>query len=279
MSALVPIRLELPDEAATLRLAEDVAAKLAIGDVIALRGDLGAGKTSFARALIRAVAGNSELEVPSPTFTIVQTYDTRLPIAHFDLYRLGSSDEMDEIGFDEAVSDGVVLVEWPERAEEYLPANRLEIALDMHGAGRMATLTGGGDWPKRLVRTLAIRQFLDQAGWIPVERRHLQGDASSRTYERVHAPDGASAVLMDAPEQNPGWVVRDGKSYDEIAHRAADIRPFVAVGNALRDAGLSAPAILAADIPAGMLLLEDLGSEGLLRDGEPIFERDRKSVV
>lgn len=273
MSPLDPIRVELPDEAATIRLAEDVAAKLAIGDVIALRGDLGAGKTSFARALIRAVAGNSGLEVPSPTFTIVQTYDTRLPIAHFDLYRLGSADELEEIGFDEAVSEGVVLVEWPERAEESLPANRLEIALEIHGAGRMATLSGDAGWLKRLRRTLAVRHFLDAAGWVGADRRHLQGDASSRTYERVHAPDGASAVLMDAPEQNPGWVVRDGKSYDEIAHRATDIRPFVAVGNALRDAGLSAPAILAGDLPAGMLLLEDLGSEGVLRDGEPIFER------
>jgi tRNA threonylcarbamoyl adenosine modification protein YjeE len=273
MSTTDPIQIALPDEAATVRLAEDVAAKLAIGDVIALKGDLGAGKTSFARALIRAVANDAALEVPSPTFTIVQTYAARLPIAHFDLYRLGSADELEEVGFDEAVSEGVVLVEWPERAGDSLPANRLEIALEIDGAGRLATLSGGGDWLKRLRRTLAVRHFLDGAGWLRAERRHLQGDASSRTYERIHAPDGASAVLMDAPEQNPGWVVRDGKSYDEIAHRATDIRPFVAVGTALRDAGLSAPAILAADLPVGMLLLEDLGSEGVLRDGEPVFER------
>jgi len=273
MSTLEPIRVELPDEAATLRLAEDVAAKLAIGDVIALRGDLGAGKTSFARALIRAVAADAAYEVPSPTFTIVQTYDTRLPIAHFDLYRLGSIDEMQEIGFDEAVSEGVVLVEWPERAEESLPANRLEIALDMHGAGRMATLSGGGDWPQRLERTLAIRAFLDRGGFAGASRRHLQGDASTRAYERVEAPEGRRAVLMDAPERPPGPIVRDGRTYDDLAHRATTVRPFVAMSDGLRAAGFSAPAILAADMPAGLLLVEDLGDEGVLVDGQPDAER------
>ena len=268
MSPLDPIRVELPDEAATIRLAEDVAAKLAIGDVIALRGDLGAGKTSFARALIRAVAGNSELEVPSPTFTIVQTYDTRLPIAHFDLYRLGSADELEEIGFDEAVCEGVVLVEWPERAEESLPANRLEIALEIHGAGRVATLSGDAGWLKRLRRTLAIRAFLAAAGMADAIRRHLQGDASTRAYERVETPDDRRAVVMDAPER-PGPAVRDGRTYDDLAHRATNVRPFVAMSDGLRAAGFSAPAILAADMPAGLLLVEDLGSEGVLTGGAP----------
>ncbi|MCX5494929.1 tRNA (adenosine(37)-N6)-threonylcarbamoyltransferase complex ATPase subunit type 1 TsaE [Kaistia dalseonensis] len=267
------MRMVLPDEAATVRLAEDIAIKLRVGDVVALHGDLGAGKTTFARALIRAVAGDPALEVPSPTFTIVQTYAARLPIAHFDLYRLGSADELEEIGFDEAVSESVVLVEWPERAEGRLPADRLDIVLDLYEDGRVASLSGGGDWAKRLDRTEALRRFLDRVGWLDSERRHLQGDASSRTYERIRAPDGPSAILMDAPEQNPGWVVRDGRSYDAVAHRATSIRPFVAVGEALRAIGLAAPAILAADLPAGMLLLEDLGSVGLLDDGAPIFER------
>ncbi|WP_018182291.1 bifunctional tRNA (adenosine(37)-N6)-threonylcarbamoyltransferase complex ATPase subunit type 1 TsaE/phosphotransferase [Kaistia granuli] len=264
-----PIRVDLPDEAATIRLAEDIAAKLAIGDVIALRGDLGAGKTSFARALIRAVAADAGYEVPSPTFTIVQTYETRLPIAHFDLYRLGSADELDEIGFDEAVSEGVVLVEWPERAGDRLPAGHLEIALDMAGSGRLATLTGGGDWPQRIGRTLAVRQFLDLAGMTQAVRRHLQGDASTRAYERVETPDGRRAVLMDAPERPSGPAVRDGRTYDDLAHRATSVRPFVAMSDGLRAAGFSAPEILAADMPAGLLLVEDLGDEGVLADGAP----------
>ncbi|WP_029077175.1 tRNA (adenosine(37)-N6)-threonylcarbamoyltransferase complex ATPase subunit type 1 TsaE [Kaistia adipata] len=278
MSAPDPIPIALPDEAATVRLAEDIAAKLAIGDVIALRGDLGAGKTSFARALIRAVAADPALEVPSPTFTIVQTYEARLPIAHFDLYRLGSADELDEIGFDEAVSEGVVLVEWPERAEDYLPAGHLEISLEIEGTGRLATLTGGGDWPERIARTLAIRRFLDASGMAQATRRHLQGDASTRAYERVAAPDGRPAVLMDAPERPPGPAVRDGRTYDDLAHRATSVRPFVAMSDGLRAAGFSAPEILAADLPAGLLLVEDLGSEGVLADGVPDPERYRLAV-
>ena len=119
--------LSLPDEAATARLAEDVAAILGSGDVVALSGGLGAGKTTFARALIRAIADEPALEVPSPTFTLVQTYDAgRLAIGHFDLYRLGAADELAEIGLSEAVSEGAVLIEWPERGADRLPAERLD---------------------------------------------------------------------------------------------------------------------------------------------------------
>ena len=105
-----------PDEAATLRFAEDVAMALKQGDLVLLNGDLGAGKTTFARALIRAAAADPHLEVPSPTFTLVQSYPN-LPfgqLAHMDLYRLEDPGELQELGLDESISDGVVLVEWPE---------------------------------------------------------------------------------------------------------------------------------------------------------------------
>ncbi|MBN9264438.1 MAG: tRNA (adenosine(37)-N6)-threonylcarbamoyltransferase complex ATPase subunit type 1 TsaE, partial [Hyphomicrobium sp.] len=106
------------DEARLTRLAELIALKVRAGDLITLTGDLGAGKTTFARALIRAMLGDPEAEVPSPTFTIVQPYATaRIDIAHCDLYRLADPAELDEIGFDEAVTGGLALVEWPERAE------------------------------------------------------------------------------------------------------------------------------------------------------------------
>ncbi len=107
--------LALPDQAATEVLAVRLAAVLRPGDLIALGGDLGAGKTTLARALIRAAAG-AEIEVPSPTFTLVQVYD--LPIGavwHFDLYRLSGPDEVIELGWDEARAEGVALVEWPDR--------------------------------------------------------------------------------------------------------------------------------------------------------------------
>jgi tRNA threonylcarbamoyl adenosine modification protein YjeE len=103
----------LADEAATARLGEDLGMALRPGDVLALKGDLGAGKSTLARALIRALADDAGLDVPSPTFTLVQSYDTRIPVHHFDLYRLSSAGEIDELGFDEALLQGAALVEWP----------------------------------------------------------------------------------------------------------------------------------------------------------------------
>jgi tRNA threonylcarbamoyladenosine biosynthesis protein TsaE len=149
MTSLPPI--ELPDEAATAHLARRLAPVLKPGDIVALRGDLGAGKTSFARALIRALSGadGAEREVPSPTFTLVQTYDTPAGrIHHFDLYRILSPDELTEIGWDEALADGIVLVEWPERAGTLLPPRRLDITLkfDAQGESRRAMLRPGTGW-------------------------------------------------------------------------------------------------------------------------------------
>ena len=270
-----PVSVDLADEAATARLAEDLAMKLAPGDVIALEGDLGAGKTTLARALIRAIADDAALEVPSPTFTLVQTYPGRVAIAHFDLYRLGGPDELDEIGFDEALETSAALVEWPERATGRLPAEALAVQLSIAGDGRRAQLTGGGTWPDRLARSLAIRSFLDGAGFAGATRRHLAGDASGRSYERIRAADGRHAVLMDARDRLPGPPVWDGRSYDDVAHRATSVVPFVAMNAALGGLGISTPRILAADIEAGLLLLEDLGSEGIIRDGQADPERWR----
>jgi tRNA threonylcarbamoyladenosine biosynthesis protein TsaE len=152
MDAFPPIALE--DEAATAALARRLAPYLQLGDVIALSGDLGAGKTSFARALIRAMSGpeEAEREVPSPTFTLVQSYETSAgPIHHFDLYRIQSPDELTEIGWEEALADGIVLVEWPQRAGALLPAGRLDLILSF-GAGseaRRAVLQPRAGWMAR----------------------------------------------------------------------------------------------------------------------------------
>jgi N-acetylmuramate 1-kinase len=117
----------LPDQEATERLGQDLAMALHVGDALALSGDLGAGKTTLARGLIRALADDPALDVPSPTFTLLQSYDTRIPVHHFDLYRLVSPDELDELGLDEALADGAALVEWPERADCRLPENAVRI--------------------------------------------------------------------------------------------------------------------------------------------------------
>src|SRR5690242_21831187 len=109
--------LQLPDEEATRRFMRDIAASLEPGDLITLSGDLGAGKTTFARALIRHLAGDDNIEVPSPTFTLVQSYDLeRFPVVHADLYRIGHPSEMTELGFDDMPENALTLMEWPDRA-------------------------------------------------------------------------------------------------------------------------------------------------------------------
>ena len=132
--------MSLPTEAATEALGATIAARLKRGDVVGLKGDLGAGKTTLARAVVRAAAGDPELIVPSPTFTLVEVYDTpRGPIWHFDLYRLDSPDQVYELGWEEALAEGVVLIEWPERLGPLLPQH-LSVTLEVDGDGRRALL-------------------------------------------------------------------------------------------------------------------------------------------
>lgn len=269
-----PLKLNLPDLAATMCLAEDVALAMKPGDCVCLSGDLGAGKTTFARALIRAIADDPDLEVPSPTFTLVQVYELRLPVAHFDLYRLGSADELDELGLEDALTDGVALIEWPERAAERLPPDPVEIGFEGLGADRTATISATADFLDRFHRSRAVRAFINKAGLTGAERRHLQGDASSRTYEKVRFEGREPVILMNAPPRPDGPPIRDGLPYSRIAHLAEDVVPFVAIARWLRGQGFAAPDILAEDLDQGFLLVENLGSEGILdRHGVPVAER------
>ncbi|EDQ35289.1 ATPase, YjeE family [Hoeflea phototrophica DFL-43] len=269
----------LADLAATTRFAEDMALSLKPGDCLCLSGDLGAGKTTFARALIRAVADDPDLEVPSPTFTLVQVYELRLPIAHFDLYRLGSAEELDELGLEDALSDGAALIEWPEQAAERLPQNLVEIRFAGLDATRTATVSANTDFLDRLKRSCAVRAFLEQAGLLAAERRHLQGDASSRTYEMVRADGKDPVILMNAPHRPDGPPIRDGLPYSRIAHLAEDVVPFVAIAQWLHEQGFAAPEILAEDLDQGFLLVEYLGSGGLLDEqGAPVAERYQLAV-
>jgi tRNA threonylcarbamoyladenosine biosynthesis protein TsaE len=149
------LTLELPDLPATQALAGRLAPSARAGDLLALKGDLGAGKTAFARAFIRA-RGSSE-EVPSPTFTLVQTYELPdVPVWHFDLYRLKGPEEVEELGWDEARAGAITLVEWPERLGFLLPADRLDIELQQSGeSARTARLSGFGHWRERLQTVFA----------------------------------------------------------------------------------------------------------------------------
>jgi len=152
-------RLSLADLAATRRFAAGVAATARPGDAIALSGPLGVGKTEFARAFIRALSRRHGKappdEVPSPTFTLAQTYDLgAVAVWHFDLYRLERPGDAAELGLDEALAGGIALIEWPERLGGLLPRDRLDIALSFAGRdrpeAREAIITAHGDWGARL---------------------------------------------------------------------------------------------------------------------------------
>jgi N-acetylmuramate 1-kinase len=318
--------IRLADEAATARLGEDIATALTAGDLVGLSGGLGAGKTTLARGLLQALADDPALDVPSPTFPFrIDHQLPRLKVAHADLYRVSDPRELDEIGLEETLADGALIVEWPERLPQDLSEERLEVRLELDGEGRRAEIAGSGTWPGRLARTFAIRAFLGDAGWTNASRVPLAGDASYRAYEKITAPSpplrgrdgeggktlpprslpspepwgtvrprlhlsplpgpppqggrGASIILMNAPARVEGPPIYAGRSYDAVAHRAMDVRAFVAIDAALREAGVRAPEIFAADLHRGFLLTEDLGRDGITDSaGAPILERYEASV-
>lgn len=237
----------IADETLTAALARMLAADLAPGWTVLLDGPVGAGKTHFARAFIRARQGDLAEDVPSPTFTLVQTYDDPrgTEIWHADLYRLTDPSELHELGLEEAMSDAICLIEWPDRLETR-PPHAMTIALtpcpdpalrrivlDCPGADRLAARAG----------------FVAQAGWGEARVVPLAGDASARRYFRLQGPQGA-AVLMDDP--------------------GGSMPAFLAMTRWLLDRGFGAPAVLAQDATQGLALVQDLGDDLLAR----VLERD-----
>lgn len=270
--------VSLKDEAATARLAADIARLLLPGDLVALSGGLGAGKTAFARFLIRALAGDEALEVPSPTFTLVQSYDyPRGVIVHADFYRLKSDAELVELGWDELTDKAVTVAEWVENAPASLRADRLDLYFFIDVAAgdsfRRAMLVARGALAPRLRRFLAIEAMLAGSAWAQAKRSYMQGDASSRAYEKLTKPDGETAILMISPPRPDGPPVRDGKPYSTVARLAENILPFIGMDNGLRAQGFSAPRIIASDLDAGLAIIEDFGAEGIARADAPVPER------
>src|SRR6266403_1638468 len=277
MTGLATFQVELADEAATAQLMADLALLTGPGDVITRSGDLGAGKTAAARAMIRYLAGDDALEVPSPTFTLAQTYDLPpFPLVHADLYRVNDPAELEEIGLSPMPEATMVLIEWPERAPAALPQDRIDSALRpaLASTARAAEVTGYGKAAAQVARLEALRQFLSEAGYADARRRRMPGDASTRSYARLVRDDGV-VILMNAPLRPDGPAVYDGKSYSAAVHLAEDVKPFVAIADGLRERGFSAPVIHHADLDAGFLVTEDFGSAGFIESDppRPITER------
>lgn len=271
-------RVDVADEAETGALAKDLASLLGAGDMVTLAGDLGVGKTTFARALIRELLHDPALEAPSPTFTIMQSYESgALRILHADFYRIEDAAELSGLGWEEAVEDAIVLVEWAERASETLAQDRLDIRLSFADPAtpsrRRVTISGYGAFAPRINSFKALRELLRKTGWADATRSFLMGDASTRAYERLEKADGARAILMISPPRPDGPPVRYGKPYSAIARLAENVTPFVAIANGLRAQGLSSPEIFGHDLDAGLLVVEDLGPEGVVDADGPIPER------
>lgn len=272
MSDPATFSVTLASETATAQLMADLALLIGPGDVITLTGDLGAGKTAAARSLIRYLAGDETLDVPSPTFTLVQTYD--LPpfaVLHADLYRIENDGELEEIGLSPLPDTALVLIEWPERAPAAMPADRIDLALthdpEQGDEARNAEIIGHGRCAAQVARLKALRQFLFASGFGDATRRRMAGDASTRSYARLARQDGV-VILMNSPQRPDGAALYNGKSYSAAVHLAENVRPFVAIDEGLRARGLSAPAIHHADLDHGFLIIEDFGTEGVI-EGDP----------
>ena len=271
MTAPTTFPVALANETATAHLMADLALLVGPGDVITLSGDLGAGKTAAARAMIRYLANDPALEVPSPTFTLAQSYEVPFPLLHADLYRINDSSELEEIGLSPLPEGTLALIEWPERAPDGLPEDRIDIAFSHRPAfgstARAAEITGYGKAAAQVARLRSLRTFLEGAGFLNAPRERMPGDASTRSYARLIGDDGTS-ILMNSPRRPDGPAIYDGKSYSAAVHLAEDVKPFVAIDNGLRARGFSAPAIRHADLDSGFLITEDFGSSGVV-EGDP----------
>jgi tRNA threonylcarbamoyl adenosine modification protein YjeE len=283
MTGPATFSLTLASEAATAHLMADLALLIGAGDVITLSGDLGAGKTTAARAMIRYLADDDELEVPSPTFTLVQAYELpSFQLLHADLYRISDASELDEIGLSPFPEGTVVLIEWPERASDVLPQSRIDIAFshnrELGEGARIAEIKGFGKAAIQVERLKSLRHFLDQAGFNEAGRRRMAGDASIRSYARLRQ-FGKSFILMNSPRRPDGPPIYDGKPYSAAVHLAEDVKPFVAIAGGLRTRGFSAPEIHRTDLDSGFLITEDLGHAVFFEGDPPQPITDRYEVA
>lgn len=242
------------------RLASELAIWARPGFAILLDGDLGAGKSTFARAYLRALANDPALDVPSPTFSLLQSYDSlRVPAAHLDLYRLATLEDARELGIEELAESRILLVEWPDKLAGLKLGETLAIRFSGTGTLRSLTLEPLGQWTALLERNGEVSSFLATTPFSSLPRRHFEGDASARRYEILQG-DPAPVVLMDMPARPDGPIIKNGKPYSRIAHLAETISAVIAVNRQLAAFGYSAPNTHAFDLDQGFALMEHLGS-------------------
>jgi tRNA threonylcarbamoyl adenosine modification protein YjeE len=266
----------------TENLAKKIAKYVVAGDVIRLVGDLGVGKSVFARSVIRAL-GHKGKHIPSPTFTLIQTYDdTRMPVVHVDLYRIDSAEEVEALGLDCWLDHGAILVEWPEKAEEWFPEQKPDL-LDFHimemdnpgtltvifrekpDGSRQVTLSGGDSWNRRLslvdnhfdrpVTSKERQHFIADCGYRNHVISPVSEDASFRTYWRINTPKG-SRIIMDSPPP------------------VESVKPVIKMTKYLEGLGVHVPHIYEQNEKDGFLLLEDFGNttvrNGILNENKPL---------
>jgi N-acetylmuramate 1-kinase len=257
----VETRSTLEGESATNALGEWLSLWVRPGMVILLEGELGAGKSTLARAFIRALMKPGDAQdIPSPTFSLIQTYDeTRIPVFHADLYRLGTAAEVDELGLDGLLTSHAGLIEWPDRLARSQGDDVLTVSLSGRGTRREARLIATGAWEKALLRDAELQKFLSETAHAHSHRYFFEGDASSRRYERLISQSGEMCLLMDMPRRPDGPIVKYGKPYSQIAHLAENISAVVAVNAHLVSLGYSAPRVLQSDLAHGFALVEPLG--------------------
>ncbi len=244
---------------------ESMAAELSLwarpGQCILLSGELGSGKSTFARAFIRALAaGQPEFDIPSPTFSLLQAYEnTRVPVVHADFYRLKSAAEIDELGLGDLLAGSALLIEWPDRLERELSADCLKISFSGSGQNRSLILEAQGNWISNLARNDRITKFIKASSFGGGVRSFLEGDASARRYESL-TNGSKSLLLMDMPQRPDGPIVRDNKPYSAIAHLAEGMNSVVAINDYLFGLGYSAARIFDVDTENGLALMESLGT-------------------
>ena len=263
-------------------LAQELSLWARPGLAVHLSGDLGAGKSAFARAFIRGLApDDKEFDIPSPSFSLVQSYDAiRVPVVHVDLYRIGSPAEVTELGLEEFLTKSLMIVEWPEKLPENISPDCLKISFSGSGKTRDLKLEAAGKWIEILNRDEAIHGFVNQSQVSGGTRYHFEGDASARRYERI-AGNAATMLLMDMPSRPDGPVVRNGKTYSAIAHLAEGIGAVVAINDYLFNLDYSVPRVYAVDIKLGLALIESLGDKVFSRmmAGGDDMEEPMKAAV